>query len=691
MKKFITTIIMLLALVLTSASVLASGVILGPYWYNCNDVADWDDYDFSTCANDDSTWSTHTTMNVGEVKAVGLGVQSSHNPVNVKMEWREASSSTWHTFYNANVNTALHTYAPFVADTISFSTSGAKVIRVSVTPNGQSTQTFTMTASVEGVNDCPEIVAIPNQYVDEGDLVQFDVNAIDADDSYLQFTSTPLPLDATFTRIDGNSYRFRWQTDSSDSGTHPITFTVSDTTCTDDEYVAIVVGNVNRPPEFTIPVPDLHTPEDMYPIFNPVNLDNYATDLDGTALTYTLLNETNSALIDCYLTGPRNHNFMCYTPAANQTGMSTITVRASDGSLTDTDTFNVIVDPVNDGPSLAPIADISVCEGDWVVITAEATDIDGPSLFFSIDSLLFSQSLNQFVWHTGSGDEGEYDFTVTVSDGFATDSEDVHVTVRDCIGSHAPRAAFNWTPANPELCQQAVMVTFDGTSSYDPDGDDLIYSWDFNDDGITDATGAIVSYGFVAVGDYDVTLTVTDGVYSDSLTQTVRIYECTSGNQYPVAEFTWDPEPAYVGQIVHFNASQSYDPDGDALTYYWDFDDNGITDATGMLVDHVFDAAGNYPVMLTVSDGSLADDVTHIVHIIVPELNITNLVCFDTVVIGHEQACTVSVESQLGVETGAHVELFYECTDEYIGDCISAGITGSCVIDYTATELGIFT
>jgi hypothetical protein len=60
-----------------------------------------------------------------------------------------------------------------------------------------------------------------------------------------------------------------------------------------------------------------------------------------------------------------------------------------------------------------------------------------------------------------------------------------------------------------------------------------------------------------------------------------------------------------VGDIVTFNGTASYDPEGTPLTFAWNFGD-GQT-GSGAEPMHAYNTAGNYAVSLTVSDGQLTD------------------------------------------------------------------------------------
>lgn len=142
-------------------------------------------------------------------------------------------------------------------------------------------------------------------------------------------------------------------------------------------------------------------------------------------------------------------------------------------------------------------------------------------------------------------------------------------------------------------------VYFDGSGSTDPDGDELSYSWDFGEE--STGTGANPSHVYSTEGYYTVNLTVSDdeGLEdSDSILITVI---STSGNHGPIAQAGAD-QYVETGDTVNFDGSGSSDPDGDTLSYSWDFDDGST--GSGATPSHVYNSAGTYKVILTVSDAS---------------------------------------------------------------------------------------
>jgi predicted transcriptional regulator len=75
-------------------------------------------------------------------------------------------------------------------------------------------------------------------------------------------------------------------------------------------------------------------------------------------------------------------------------------------------------------------------------------------------------------------------------------------------------------------------------------------------------------------------------------------------NQSPVALISLDYQTVNIGDTVYFYGHGSHDPDGVIISYQWDFGDGNFTDEADP--SHVYDAAGNYSVTLTVTDDDFA-------------------------------------------------------------------------------------
>jgi parallel beta-helix repeat protein len=108
----------------------------------------------------------------------------------------------------------------------------------------------------------------------------------------------------------------------------------------------------------------------------------------------------------------------------------------------------------------------------------------------------------------GPGDKVEV-FGLYVDDDYVTlsGSEKFYINV---IAVGNPTANFDYAPPDIFANQK---VTFDASTSYDPDGAITKYDWDFGDG--TKGAGVIVTHSYTAPGKYNVVLTVTD---DDSLT-----------------------------------------------------------------------------------------------------------------------------------------------------------------------------
>ena len=81
-----------------------------------------------------------------------------------------------------------------------------------------------------------------------------------------------------------------------------------------------------------------------------------------------------------------------------------------------------------------------------------------------------------------------------------------------------------------------------------------------------------------------------------------RITFTGTSNRAPIASATANPTSGPVPLSVQFNGSASSDPDGDPLTYAWDFQSDGSIDSTAVAPAYQYTVAGTYVARLTVRD-----------------------------------------------------------------------------------------
>ncbi len=130
----------------------------------------------------------------------------------------------------------------------------------------------------------------------------------------------------------------------------------------------------------------------------------------------------------------------------------------------------------------------------------------------------------------------------------------------------------------------------------------------------TNPDGSIASIntfmtGFYAPGDMEFgpdgslyVLEYGSGFFSGSPdTKLVRVDYAANGSA-PQVKVTATPSEGGVPLDVAFSSAGTTDPDGDALTYAWDFDGNGTTDSTQADATHRYTAAGDYSATLKVTD-----------------------------------------------------------------------------------------
>ncbi len=126
----------------------------------------------------------------------------------------------------------------------------------------------------------------------------------------------------------------------------------------------------------------------------------------------------------------------------------------------------------------------------------------------------------------------------------------------------------------------------------------LEYAWSFGD-GTSVKAGSSTSHVYNKGGEYTVSVTVDDKLDTPCSVDTQAIK--VKVNTPPLAN-SGPNLVCCVDKKSLFDASSSYDADGDSLSYAWDFGDGDT--ATGVKVGHVYKKIGKYTVTLTVDDGS---------------------------------------------------------------------------------------
>ncbi|MBW1644893.1 MAG: PKD domain-containing protein [Deltaproteobacteria bacterium] len=336
----------------------------------------------------------------------------------------------------------------------------------------------------------------------------------------------------------------------------------------------------NRPPVITS-TPPLDAREEA-----PYAYDVQADDPEGTRITY-LLDAAPDGMVINAASGQ-----ISWTPTREQVGLNEVVVRVNDSRRASASQFfQVVVAPrANTAPAAAPGGPYSGQVGETMTFSGNAVDPEG-------------DPVAEYHWVFGDGTEADGqtathvyaaagDYVVTL---YATDDRGAvgHAETKCLIGlANRPPIANAGGPYSGEVNQP---VTVDGRQSDDPDSDPLTYTWNA-DTASGPLTGEQVDFTFTEVGTYEVTLTVADGRGgSDTATAEIVV---TPPNEPPVSTFTHEP---FLWNNLTFDGTGSHDPEGRPLAAWeWDFGD-GVT-TTGALASHLYAAAGNYTVRLTVTD-----------------------------------------------------------------------------------------
>lgn len=299
------------------------------------------------------------------------------------------------------------------------------------------------------------------------------------------------------------------------------------------------------------------------------------------------------------------------------------------------DTLTIVASTTNSAPVANAGADQSIETGSVATLNgSESSDADGDSVSYqwSLTSVP-SNSAAVLSNTTGASPtfkadiDGSYVAELIVSDGKASSDPDA-VTIVAATANSVPVA----NAGGDQNIVAGSVVTLDGSTSFDADGDALSYQWSLSSfpSGSTavlsNSTAAEPAFKADVDGSYIAQLIVNDGA-EHSVPDTVTIVASTA-NSAPVAN-AGDDQNVIALTIVNLDGSGSSDADSDGLFYSWNFlskpIDSEATLDNSQVVNPSFttDIEGSYVISLVVNDGlesSASDSVQ--VEVIQPRVKI---------------------------------------------------------------------
>lgn len=309
--------------------------------------------------------------------------------------------------------------------------------------------------------------------------------------------------------------------------------------------------------------------------------------------------------------------------ADNKVYSTTLTVTDDSGAA---GTAAALVTILNANPTANASPDVTINEGDNVLLSLNGTATDpgaADTLAFAWDCD-YSGTFAETSGVTGSSPTCSY----SRLDGLRNpddNSFNVALRVRDDdynpnpSGGNQVGEAFDtlevavrnlppWNVGIVEPTNNPYRTTVGVSTRFRARGTDisadlpLTFRWDFNYDGSTfteDAIGQDVRRTWTTRGAYRVRLQVEDGdggVTPDEI-------EVDIGG-VPTAVASAVPNPVDEGMLIALTSRGSSDPDGDDLTYEWNFGDgNPVSRTSNITATHVYTDDGVYTATLRVDDG----------------------------------------------------------------------------------------
>lgn len=309
---------------------------------------------------------------------------------------------------------------------------------------------------------------IPKKTVTEGDYVTIkslfpQLKAVDPDGGKISYSySKPF------------NTKGEWQTKVGNAAEYKITITASDGTNDVEKDFILVVKKSNNAPVIE-GVKDITVKEGEI-----IQLSPEVSDADGDEVVVEISGWMTKST---------------YKTKFDDAGTHKVLITADDGKDVSEKEITIKVLDVNRAPIMSDLNDVTVVEGDLVEMTVTAADPDKDEVEITYDTPLDANG----KWQTEEGDAGEYDVTVTASDGDLEEGQTVTITV---VSANLPPVL---SVAAKITVSESEKVKIDATAE-DPEGEpvEITYSgW---------MTKSTYTTTYDDAGVYEVLVTASDGV-----------------------------------------------------------------------------------------------------------------------------------------------------------------------------------
>ena len=412
--------------------------------------------------------------------------------------------------------------------------------------DGKDTQESEFKLQVIPINDAPVLDTIMSQSIIEDSHLKLLLSANDVDGDLLTYNADA-GKNATV-KIEENKLSIT--PENNFNGNIDVSVYVDDGTSKDELKFVLKVIPINDAPVLTSIIPESKKEKK-------IGLQMLASDIDGDKLIYSADTKSNADITV-------KDNLLTVKPNKDYKGTVPLTLKTFDGSSS-VDTNITIINPI---PGILTIAPQYIKEDTELVLKLMAKDIEGDRYIFKSNINENSKNEvidNKLIIKPNKDYFGKIDISLTVTD--KKDSTNFNFDIDVTPVEDAPIAIAGEDLIISDGCN--TSFTLDGTKSWDPDGDQLMFKWELlNQNKSTVFDTSVVKYFFSdSTIDRELLFVLTVSDMTGLNDHDTLLVKLINDNQ-PIADAGID-FIAPINKKVYLDGSGSKDLDN-VLEYKWD-------------------------------------------------------------------------------------------------------------------------